>query len=163
RQVLHSEDTRVDQDEAGAFVAVPAEVRFGDGELRIGVRPEPPNVRGQRFAGALDHEAGVVFVFGVGQTSYLNVAALSGELAVAGTTQNGEVTGQAGCEVDLPAAIAEVVFRQDRRCTGDVLVRCRRQTHGEQASLVEERLMPADVGRRLPAGVVVKCQHRQPV
>ena len=33
-EVRHAEDPLVDHDQAGALVAVPAEVRLGDGELR---------------------------------------------------------------------------------------------------------------------------------
>src|SRR6185437_6899507 len=162
-QVRHAEDARVDHDETGAFVAVPSEIRFDDGELRIRIGAEPARVDGQSLLGALDHETRVMLVFGSGEAAYLDVATLPGELAEAGAAHDGEIAHAARSKIHLTPTVAEVTLRQHRSRASDMLLHARRQTHREKSGLVVERLMPADIRRRLPALVIVESEDGQPV
>src|SRR5262249_55425460 len=139
----------------GALVAVPAEERLDDGELGVGVGAEPAGEEGEGVAGVLDDLAGVEFVFGESEAADADGAGLAGVLPIAGAAQDGEVAGVAGDEVDLAEAAGQVLFGPDGGGGGDLLGGGHGQAHAVEAGLVEEGLVPGDVGGGLPALVVV--------
>ena len=162
-KMRHAEDALVDHHQAGALIAVPAEVRLGDGELVVGIRTEPLAVRRNRLAGDADHLLRIVLVLRKGQHSNADGPRLAGVFLVAVAAQDGEITGRNGREVHLPPAVSEVPGGDHRRRTRELLVGRQRDADTEDAGLIEERLVPGDERRRLPAAVVVHRQHREPV
>src|SRR5438105_12485653 len=90
-KVRHGEHALVDHDQSAAFVAVPAEIGFGNGELGVGKGPEPLTVDGDRLANRADHLAGEVGVLGEGDAAYLNGPRLAEKFLITGAAQESEI------------------------------------------------------------------------
>ena len=99
----HAEDALVDHDQAAALVAVPAEVRLDDGELRIGVGAEPAVVDGECLGDGFQSLLGVELVFGQGEDADAGAAGLAQVFLEAGAANQGEVA-QANGRDGVPAA-----------------------------------------------------------
>ena len=105
--VRHAEDALVDHDQGAALVAVPAEIRFDDGEIGLRDRGRSAAVVRDDLGDRLEHEAGVMFVFGEGEAVQAHRRqagqrrGLGGEFDEAGAAQEGEVAHAVGGDVHL--------------------------------------------------------------
>jgi hypothetical protein len=93
----------------------------------------------------------------------LDIAILAGELLKTLTAYQGKIASVTRNELQPPSSIDKRVVARHRSRAGDMLIARQGQAHRKQAGLIEERLVPANVRRRLPARLVVIGQHRQPI
>src|SRR5437588_11948753 len=84
-------------------------------------------------------------------------------LAVAFATQECEVADTVRRDDQFLPAVAQILLLDDAAGAGDLLTARQNGPHGVDAGFVEERLVPGDEGRRLPAGVVVDGEDGKPV
>src|SRR5207302_8019499 len=153
----------VDHHQAAAFVPVPAEVRFGDGELGIRVGAEPFVVDRNRIAGPADHGTCVVLVLRNGEATHGDAAHLLCDLYVIAAAGEGEMASADRREDYFLATVADFLDRGDRGAAGDVLIRWECYPRAVNARFIEKGLMPGNKRRRLPAMLVVNRQDRQPL
>ena len=167
-EVRHAEDAFVDHHEAGALIAVPAEVRFRDGELRVGERAEPVREHRYRVGHDLQHLGGVVLVLGEchhtqRQHPAIGQLHLALEFLVARAAQEREVAAEERLGLDQLAAIGQLGFGLDRGRAGEHFVLRHVELRGEDAGFVEPRLRPRNERRRVPTGIVADREQGQRV
>ncbi len=157
------EDPRVDHHQAAALVAVPAEVRLADGEVRVRVRPKPPLVRLEGLGRDPDHLLRVELVPGQREAMQADRPNLAHAFLVAGAAGQAEVPHARSADFDQLAAVSQLALADDRARARQLLVEWQIDVGRVDAGFVEEGLVPGDEGRRLPALLVVEGQHGQPL
>ena len=168
REVRHAENTFVDHDEPGALVAVPAEVRLDDGELVVREVAEPLRKHRDRLANDLQNLVGVELVLRKGEAPELDRLAvgkfdLGRELLEARRAKDREVAAHERLSLDPLAAIVELRLDLGWGRAREHFVLGKGDRRGENAGLVEPRLMPRNERHRPPAAVVTEGQEWQRV
>ena len=153
----------VEQDQARALVAVPAEERGGDLELVVEVRAEPAFILGDDLAGILQRLLEVGPVLGEADDPDVDVARLPLEDLEPIRADHREVPGRAGHDrQDLPAGLGLRRLGDPPR-RGDDLPLGQVEPDRVEPRLLVPGLMPGDERRVLPASVVDVGEDRIPV
>jgi hypothetical protein len=161
--VRHVEDAVVDHHEPAAFVAGPAEAAFDDRELRIRITPEPLVVDGQRFGRGLDEHLRIKGVLRRRQAADAYAVRLAGPFLEASARGQREVAHADRIELNLLPAVAEIGFLAHGTGRRELVIARQLHACGVDAGIVEERLMPRNERRRLPARVVVDRDDGEPL
>src|SRR5262249_47220066 len=97
------------------------------------------------------------------QAVNLDRTELIGEIDETGAAHKSEIPC---CRVEqqhLLQAVAQVLAAHDTAGAGELLIARQHHAGMIDPGLVEERLVPGNERRRLPAALIVKRQYRQPV
>ena len=153
----------VDQDQARAFVTVPAEERGCDLELGVEVRAEPLLVKRDHLAGVVEGSPGVASM--LGEAEHTNHGRTHGSLPGLEPVRadQREIARRAGLDCQpLPSCRTSLAAGDPAR-RGDNLVGRQVHDHRVVSSLLIPGLVPGNEGRPFPSLVVVMGQHRIPV
>ena len=154
----------VDQDQARAFVAVPAEERGGDLELGVEVRAEPLLVERDDLAGVVEGSLGIAVM--LGEAVDPNHGSHRPAAPRSGTGPSRPARSRAP---GWPSIVSRChPFGPAWRCgdpsrRGDHLAGGQVDDHRVVSRLLVPGLVPGDERRSLPAPVVVVGQDRIPV
>ncbi len=150
----HVEYAVVDHDQAGAFVAVPAEERSHHFHFVVGKRPEPVFVQGQHFGHVIEGPAGVGVVLVLGEHTGGDMADLAFDDLKPVRADDGEIARGRAFDGELDVFVGLVDTVDDAACGGDDLIERQKQLHPIMSGFLMPGLMPGDERLLAPASVV---------